>query len=44
MTSSRIRFKKEGLEMSEKEFMWKMRVRIFKEADEKEMSVVGLCS
>jgi len=30
--------------MSEKEFMWKMRVRIFKEADEKEMSVVGLCS
>jgi len=29
--------------MSEKEFMWKMRVRIFEEADKKEMSVVGLC-
>jgi len=29
--------------MSEKEFMWKMRVRIFEEANKKEMSVVGLC-
>lgn len=29
--------------MSEKEFIWKMRVKIFQEADKKQMPIVKLC-